>query len=91
MALVNSLGCVVRKGDHQGLDQGDGRERWAEASTVVLRTESEEANHWSSCADEGWSGDGGTCQSVRVSAIAVQSASCHLVQGWSSRGSGSVR
>jgi len=46
VVFVNSLQRVVRKGVHQGLDPGEGRERGAVASIVVVRAVRAEENHW---------------------------------------------
>jgi len=45
MALANSSGRVVRRGDYQGLDLGDEREPGADVLTMAVRTESEKVNH----------------------------------------------
>ena len=44
-AFVNSLPRGVRRRVHQGLDLGEGGERGAEASIVVVRAERAEENY----------------------------------------------
>ena len=53
---MNSFQRVVRSGVHQALEFGDGRERAAVASIVVVRAERAEENHWSSWFGEGVEG-----------------------------------
>jgi len=91
ITLVNSLGNVVRRGDHSGMDLGDGRKRWANAPMVEVRTERDESQHWSNCVSEGRSRGGGICQLGSGSAIASQSDSCHQGRDWSDLGSEGAR
>jgi len=48
----------VRRGVHQGLDFGEGRDRGVSSSIAVVRAERAEENHWSSWLGEGVSQGG---------------------------------
>ena len=72
---MNSFRRVVRSGVHQALDLGDGRDRGAVVSIVVVSAERAEENHWSTWLGDGVSGRGGTSQFSSLSVKPGQSAS----------------
>jgi len=59
VAFVNSLWRVVRRGVHQALVFGEGRERGTLTSIVAVSAERAGENHWSSWLREGVSGGEG--------------------------------
>jgi len=85
---VNSFRREVRSGVHQALDLGEGRERGAVASIVVVSVERAEENHWASLLGQGVPGGGGTCQALTLSVRLGQSTSCQRVLGLSLWGEG---
>jgi len=91
VAFENSFRRVVRSGVHQALDFGEGRERGAVASIVVVSAERGEENHLSSWFGEGVSGGGGMIQFSSLSVKPGQSASCHLGLGLTLWGEGGRR
>jgi len=72
---VNSFRRAVRRGVHQALDFGDGRDRGAVVSIAVVSTDRAEENHWSSWPGDGGEGGGGTSQFLSLSVSPGQSAS----------------
>jgi len=86
--LAKSFRRVVRRGVHQALDHGDGREWGTVASIAIVSVERAEENHWSSWLGEGVSGGGGASQSLSFSVRPGQSASCQRGRGWSCCGVG---
>jgi len=88
---VNSFQKVVRRGVHQGLNCGEGQEKGAEPSIVVVRAERAEEKHWSSLLGEGAIGGSGTTQLWSLFVTLGQSASCQCGLGLSLWGEGGWR
>jgi len=81
----------VRRGVHQALDLGEGREQGVLSLIAVVTAERAEENYWSSWVGEGISGGGGSNQFLSRSESLGQSASCQRGLGLSLWGEGGRR